>query len=194
MKRFFTAMVLSAAFLLTSCASKATMESTESIVNSPFECDMKMIFEDQEFGGKLRKTDIGVYEADFTSPDTLEGVILSFNGNDVTASYKGLSFTVPKKALPVKSALLNFFSVVDNLAQSDKIEGTEKDGVIFINGENESGEYSLECDSKECDIDSFKMKNFGVRMEFENFTPVENKENVGEAVSEAPAEVTETVS
>lgn len=185
MKRFLIVLMMMTAILFTSCASRTTMESAEADLGSPFECDMKMIFEDNEFGGKLRKIDTGIWEADFTSPDTLEGVLLSINGNDVTASYKGLSFTVPKKALPVKSVLLNFISAVDKIAESEETEGTENDGIMLIDGENESGEYTLGLDMKTGDLCSFEMKNFGVKMEFENFTVKEAPAQIGEAVSDA---------
>lgn len=183
MKRFLIVLMMMTAIMLTSCTGKTTMKSAESDLGSPFECDMKMIFEDSEFGGKIRKTDAGIWEADFTSPDTLDGVVLSFNGNDVTASYKGLSFTVPKKALPVKSVLLNFISAAESIAASEETEGTENDGIMLIKGENESGEYTLGLDAKTGDLCSFEMKNFGVKMKFENFTVTGTPSQTGEAVS-----------
>ena len=103
-----------------------------------------------------------------------------FSGNDVTASYKGLSFTVPKKALPVKSILTNFITTVDTLAAAPELQGSEKDGVMTVTGETESGTYTLTMDTKSGLLNSFSMKNIPVQINFENM----------QVLSTQPAETT----
>lgn len=181
MKRLFLLMVLAiSVFMFTGCSERKTLDSARSSLNSAFECDMKMNYDNSEFDARLKRIEPGVWETEFTSPDTLAGVKLMFSGNDVTASYKGLSFTVPKKALPVKSILTNFITTVDTLAAAPELQGSEKDGVMTVTGETESGTYTLTMDTKSGLLNSFSMKNIPVQINFENM----------QVLSTQPAETT----
>lgn len=170
--------------LMTGCGSKTKMESAKANLDSAFECDMKIFYDDSEFDGKLTRMGMGEWETCFTAPDSLDGVMLSFSGKDVTASYKGLSFTVPKKALPIKSILTNLMNVVDELAAAGELECTGKNGVMVSKGETEGGEYELSIDAETGCISGFEMKNVGVKMEFENVEINAGSHMIGNAVSE----------
>lgn len=186
MKRFIlTVAMLLTALAFVGCGKKTTMESAKANLDSAFECDMKMVYEDTEFGGRLKRIESGVWEASFTSPDSLDGLVLSFSGNDASASYKGLSFTVPKKALPVKSILTNLMTAVDTLAEGDELSGHEEDGMMKITGENETGEYVLDIDMKTGFISLFEMKNLGVTMSFENAVTGTADYKLGETAAES---------
>lgn len=52
----------------------------------------------------------------------------------MTASYKGLGFSVPQSAMPAKSVLSQMIQVVDELAQQEEITGKEQDGCVSVEG------------------------------------------------------------
>ncbi len=169
MKRLlFLIIALVTAAVFSGCGGKHTVKDVKSGLDSSFECDMDIVYDDSEFAGKLLRKQSGEWEAEFTMPDTIAGVKLSFVNRDVTASYKGLTFTVPKSALPVKSILVNLINVVDELASSDELECTSKDGMLIVRGEIDQGKYVLNIDEKTYQIVSFDMENSDVHMEFKN--------------------------
>ncbi|HBI86087.1 MAG TPA: hypothetical protein DDX71_07390 [Ruminococcus sp.] len=84
------------------------------------------------------------WEAEFSAPPALAGVLLRFDGNSVSASYKGLAFSVPKTALPAKNMLVLVTGILDKTAALDTIPCTEQsDGTWDAAGESEAGSYTL---------------------------------------------------
>ena len=73
---------------------------------------------------------------EFSSPNTLAGVLLSYRDDNVEASYKGLSFSVPKSALPLKAIISSLIDVVDTTAELPEISGEEKKTVKYLLREN----------------------------------------------------------
>lgn len=90
-----------------------------------------------------RYTD-GLWEAAFTEPPTLAGVVLSFDGNACSASYKGLAFTVPKTALPAKNMLAALTESLDAAAAAESLACTQQeDGTWSTDGQCAAGSYTL---------------------------------------------------
>lgn len=189
MKRLFLLIIaLVTAAVFSGCGGKHTVKDVKAGLDSSFESDMKITYDDSEFAGKIVRNGSGEWEVEFTMPETIAGVKLTFINRDVTASYKGLTFTVPKSALPVKSMLVNFINVVDELASSDKVECTAKDGILVMQGEIDQGKYDLNVDEKTCKILSFDMENSDVHMEFQNMVIKDKQDKLPEDVSQEPAQ------
>ena len=99
---------------------------------------------------------------------TLAGVVLDFSGGEVTASYKGLGFSVPQSAMPAKSVLSQMILVVDELAQQEEITGKEKDGGVAVEGESEGNPYTLTL-TESGDLAGFSLENFDAELTFTQF-------------------------
>lgn len=190
MKRFIIAFITLMMITMVSCGQKKTVDSSGSGLGSTFTCDMVLLYEDSEYCGKINRTDIRSWEIEFSSPETLAGVKLSFVNDDVTASYKGLDFTVPKKALPVKSVLSNFITVVDEISSQEKMQCVEKDGELVVEGQIDQGEYELVINEKNGTISSFEMKNTNVVIEFENVITGSSNVSVSQTSQTTVAEST----
>lgn len=186
MKRLIiTFVLLISVIVLTGCGEKKTMKSAKTGLSSAFSCDMKLLYDDSEFCGKITRSGTGLWNIEFTAPETLAGVKLSFINDDVTASYKGLDFTIPKKAMPVKSIISNLISAVDELAGSEEMQCVTNDGEIIVEGELEQGEYKLVMDEKSGCVKSFEMKNIKAYLTFENVS-----DNVSDASMPVTSEAT----
>ena len=138
--------------------------------------------------GTLRRFGDGLWEAEFDTPNTLSGVKLSFSEGNVTASYKGLSFSVPQSALPVKAMMLNLIEAVDENARLEELKGEEKDDTLEISGKLEGGDYVLIVD-KEGKLIGFEMSNNKLVI-----TLSEHKEISGEQPSTEQSSGEETTS
>jgi hypothetical protein len=111
----------------------------------------------------------GIWQAEFLSPNTLAGVILIFEGENVSANYKGLSFSVPKNALPYKIALTEFFEVTDSVADKSKIQCEKKSGKYVIDGSTDQGGYTLKLDQKSGCVSEFSMPNINLEMKLNDY-------------------------
>lgn len=167
MKKLFTSVfIFFAVFSLTGCSSP--MKSTEKCPNnlsSPFSADMVLALDKLNAEGKISRLGDGEWEVEFESPNTLSGVCMKFSSGNVTASYKGLNFSVPRSALPAKAMLLNLIDAVDTNARSEELKGASNEGMLEISGSLECGDYVITVDDKGY-IHSFSMPNNLLKIAF----------------------------
>lgn len=189
-----------AAFLTSICLASCSVpvkEKAESPngLNSSFSSSVSVALDEMNAEGTVKRFGNGMWEVEFSSPNTLSGVMLSFSEGNVTASYKGLNFSVPQSALPVKAMMLNLITAADDLAKNEELSGSEKDGMIEISGSLDGGEYTLTVDKKG-NIASFSMPGSKLKMNFSDVQPITGEtpaESTTAAVTEAAsAETSQT--
>lgn len=189
-KYFMLAMPASA--ILTGCISTPATEisSVPDCLAGSFSSEIHIISGENEFNADITKSD-KIWNAEFSQPSTLSGVELVFEDGMVSASYKGLAFSIPKDALPVQSALQNLILVSDNLealncetsddedSNTSDIKCTVEKDLCSIKGTIDNGEFELITDKQGIPF-TFTMENFNLTIEFSNFSKntsdtVENK-------------------
>lgn len=153
---------------LCACGSKSSVKFQPKL-GGAFTVNAQIMYGEQESAAVVKRLGMSSWDIEFSSPNTLAGVVLSYRENNVEASYKGLSFSVPKSALPLKAIILTLTDVVDSMSQLDEIECEEKDGSFIYEGENEQGKYVLEMD-KNGGLSKFTMKNLNLEITFTDFT------------------------
>lgn len=182
MKRLVTfAMTILTAVLMAACSVTGKDETTRpnSLADS-FQAAVSVTLGELEAEGTLKRFGSGMWDIEFSSPNTLSGIKLSFSDGNVDASYKGLSFSVPQAALPVKSMMLNLISAVDDLAANGELSGVEENGMLKIEGTLDGGDYILTLD-KEGKISSFEMPNNDLVIAFTEVTELSGIETPTEA-------------
>lgn len=174
MKRLITfAIAAITAVCLFSCAvTGGDKTSKPNGLGSHFQAAASVVLGDLEAEGTVKRFGDGMWEIEFSSPNTLAGIKLEFNDGSVDASYKGLSFSVPQSALPVKAMMLNLISAVDSTAGSEQLTGTEENGLLKISGTLDGGDYELTVDENG-DLASFAMPNNKLTMNFSDVTPID---------------------
>lgn len=146
-------------FVFTACSSPMNASTKrQNNLNCSFTAKMTVSLDKLTAEGTITRIDDGKWEAEFESPNTLSGVKLCFEDNTVNASYKGLNFSVPKSALPVKAMLTNLISAVDAAAREEELHGTENEGLLNINGTLDGGDFILSVDNNGY-IHTFEMPN-----------------------------------
>lgn len=195
MKKFAACFIVCVMMVISLCAcGGGGNTSCKPNLNCTFSVNAEIQYDDMTAAAVITRIDKGNWDVEFSEPDTLSGVVLSFRDNNVEASYKGLSFSVPKSALPLKSMLLSFIDAADNLAEKDEITGDKKDEEIVVNGESEMGKYVIKFNDKNL-LSGFEMENLNLVMIFKDFTvkecETETTETTGTEATEA-AETTET--
>lgn len=183
---------------MTGCSSP--MKATEKCPNnldSAFSAKMSFSLDKLNAEGTIKRLADGEWETEFESPNTLSGVCLKFSSGNVTASYKGLAFSVPRSALPAKAMLLNLIDAVDSNARSEELKGTVNEDMLELSGSLESGEYTITVNDNGY-ISSFAMPNNLLKIAFSDMEvlssqqPSQTQPALTAAVSETTASATET--
>lgn len=161
--------LLAGAVMLSGCSSPVGGETgAAQKLSGSFTTEMTMNMEEQTVSGTLSRMGDGMWRVSFAEPATLAGVVLDFSGGEVTASYKGLAFSVPQTAMPAKSILSSLILVVDDLAKQEHISG-EKDGdYVSVEGELEGSPYLLRL-SAGGELAGFEMDNMDTVLTFTDF-------------------------
>lgn len=132
--------------LCTACNAQQSKEPFSSSLAPAYSIQADMTYGERDSHAlcKLSRQNSGIWEAEFTEPSSLSGVILTFEENAVSANYKGLAFTVPKSALPAKSMLMLMTDVFDALGEMESLPCKEADNNQWkLEGESEGGSYTV---------------------------------------------------
>lgn len=167
MKRLISfAVMIITAVMCVACSSPIKSEtSRKNGLNCAFESSVNITIDKLNAEGVIKRFGDGVWDVEFSTPNTLSGVKLAFDSGNVTASYKGLDFSVPQSALPVKAMMLNLIEAVDTNARLDELKGSENDNVLEVSGSLDGGEYVI-CVGKDGRLISFEMENNKLKMIF----------------------------
>jgi len=154
-------------FLLTSCnAPGSETVQVKDIFSEPFTSTATIVTDDLEATGQLSRYGMENWDIEFSEPSSLSGVTLIFDGTNSEASYKGLSFSMPKSAVPVNSMLLCLATAVDEISASTEKNCTSNDGVLTFKGSTDCGDYILTVDEGTGNLTEFQMKNLNLVMTF----------------------------
>ncbi len=171
MKKMLLGMVsITGLLLCTACGGgEGGSAKTQQRLDESFSASFVMEIDGTTAEGTVTKYDDGIWSAEFYSPSEVAGVVLDFMGEDVTASYKGLAFSVPQAAMPSKALLLRLIGAVDETAAQEHINGSEKDGLIECEGELEGEPYMLYL-NKDGSLAEFRLNNMNGFITFSEFT------------------------
>lgn len=178
------------ACILSGCAMNAQETAFAPQLSAAYAVDAEMEYAGGEHAVlTLTRYGAGEWDAAFSEPQTLAGVVLSFDGNAVSASYKGLAFTVPKSAMPAKTVLSAATDVLDSLDGLDQIPCTQaEDGTWSSTGESEAGSYTLTF-AADGSLSGFSVPSQPLTITFTGYRVYETAETTAPAVSEtAPPE------
>lgn len=192
MKRIFTfALTFAVVFCLTACSMpKGGSSSRRNGLDSAFSAAVSITLDRLEAEGEMKRFGDGVWEIEFSEPNTLSGVKLEFSEGSVVASYKGLAFSVPQSALPMKAMMLNLMRAVDENAKLEELSGEAEGDMLKISGRLDGGDYTLTVDG-EGRLCGFEMPNNKLTMKLSDIRTAD----IADASTEPSAEaVTETAS
>ena len=189
----FTASVLLFITILCLAACNVPLKKTSARQNgldSAFTANAVIELEKLRAEGIVKRFGENSWEIEFSSPNSLSGVTLKFAEGTAEASYKGLSFSVPQSAVPVKAMMLNLIRAVDENAHLEQLKGSEKDDSLEVSGDTDGGSYTLTVDSSGM-LKGFSMPNYKLNMTFSDIAPIGDAPT--ETLPETSAETTEYI-
>lgn len=134
-----------ACMLLCGCDSGASASEFTPKTDPTFSVRAEMSYGDDDKAELLlTRYEEDHWDAAFDQPPSLAGVVLTMEGEAVSANYKGLSFTVPKSALPAKAMLLLITDVLEELWDEESLPAVaNEDDTWTVSGESEAGSYTV---------------------------------------------------
>lgn len=157
--------------LLPSCGKQKTEASPD--VNRLFTATASIVYDDFEAQATVSRLGDDMWEVEFTSPKTLAGVKLFYNGEDITASYLGLNFSIPESAAPTKSMLTMLFQSFDQAAAGAPLPFTEEDGISVFTGTGDFGKFMLSVDNASGNPVSFEIPEEKLSVQFADYTVIQ---------------------
>ncbi len=194
MKRIVAALCMCALLLSgTGCSLQTSSGNVSNRMSGAFTSDVTMTTSDSETKAALTRYGTDAWRVVFTEPAALSGVQLDFVDDEVTASYKGLEFSVPQSAQAVRTMLEELMEIVDEMALEPTLEGTEEDGSIVCEGEIDEGDYTLTFAEDGTPL-SFSLPCYGLTVTFDTFAENGSAQEPSDTVPEAtsPASEAET--
>ena len=86
---------------LTGC--QAVTDENAAPVTTGFSCEAAIRYKDMDITGLLTRSGAGTLSLEFLSPDTLKGIVATWDGEKVTASLYGMSIDLPPDTLPASA-------------------------------------------------------------------------------------------
>lgn len=194
MKRIFTfALTFAVLLCLTACSMPGgSSSSRRNGLDSAFSAAVSITLDRLGAEGELKRFGDGVWEIEFSEPNTLSGVKLEFSEGSVVASYKGLAFSVPQSALPMKAMMLNLMRAVDENAKLEELSGEAEGDMLRISGRLDGGDYILIVD-RDGRLCGFEMPNNKLTMKLSDIRTADTADVSTEPSTEPSTEAsTET--
>ena len=168
MKRIFAG-VSAIAILLTGCtAVPGTPGKTPNRMAGRFAAEVTLTAAENECHAVLTRYGTDAWCIELTDPPALDGVKLDFLDDEVTASYKGLEFSVPQSAQALRTEFAELMDAVDSFAALTELDTQTKDDALVCEGELETGSYTLTFPPAGTPV-QFELPAYGLCIRFDAF-------------------------
>ncbi len=170
MRRMFAFIGMSALLLSAGgCAIAGTPGTIDNRMTGSFSADVTLSTADGETKGTLTRYGNEAWSMVFSEPKALAGVQLDFLDDEVTASYKGLEFSVPQSAQAVRTMLEELMDLVDEKAEDTAWEGKQEEDRVVFECELDDTACTLSFQEDGTPIE-YTLPSYGLTLYFDSFT------------------------
>lgn len=165
----FTGMCIVLVCLCTLTACQSPADEPEQPVVTGFACDVEATYGDMAVSGHLSRGAAGTLELKLSEPATLNGLTMTWDGDQVTLGMHGLTFGVDPAAVEQTALGKGLLSALDAALGSHGGARTE-DNAVSTKGESVSGEFELLSDPETGNLLSLRVPALSLTATFSNFT------------------------
>ena len=140
--RRLAGLALCAILLLTGCRSQQAAEP----VSHDFSCTVQAVYRELAVEGTLTRTSAGTLTLVFSEPPTLDGLTARWDGETVTLSMYGMSFSVDPAAVPESALGEELLAAFDSALRGEGEQRIEN-GKRIVSGNGANGAYTLVFDA-----------------------------------------------
>lgn len=156
------------AVLLMCSACSGKINQPEKPATTGFECDVDMTYQDMQLGGHLTRESAGALKLDFTSPASLDGISMLWDGETITMKAGALSFGVDPDAVPESALGRCLLDALDTGYRGEE-NGEITDEGLAISGQSVNGQFEILADPATGHLLSMKIPKLNVTAHFSNF-------------------------
>ena len=166
MKKIAALFVVFVLSLCVSCA-KSEGEKREIYTNLPFTSLVEINYGELSLEARLTYRNAASSSLEVLSPDSLEGLIFEYNGEETRAFYKGISFALGSlnSSLP-SAAKLIFSSLISASNQNNTHDAGDQ---FIISGKLDSASYQLYFNKKSGYLEKFVCPSLKFEAKFKEF-------------------------
>ena len=158
---------------LSACNIGKEKKTAAPDLNKLFSCTADISYGDFKASATMKRLGNSMWDVEFVSPASLAGVKLSYNGEEIKASYKGLTFSIPKDAAPVKGVLSMIFKSIDKSAEKVDMPFKEKDGIKLFSGESDQGDFTISMDKSNGSLVAFEIPSKKLDVKFADYKVIQ---------------------
>lgn len=133
------AAVLCAALITCSCGKDRQSAKPETIPED-FSKSAEITLDDNVYCADFRRGGSDIWECEFTSPETIEGLKITCSGDLCTLDFKELSYTLDRADVPQYSVVSLVTKTLETLISGKELSCTESGGTVtergVVNGED----------------------------------------------------------
>ena len=120
----------------------------------------------------LNRLGNGVWDINFTKPDNINGLGVSYQNENMKITYKGLAFSIPRDDIPIKSIVTNLTSILDNVSLGKNVDFRKDGDKVIAKGKTDSGSYKVTFDEKTGSLVSMELEDIDLTANFSGYKPM----------------------
>lgn len=155
------------------CSAKGsvTEQSYEKLaaqMQRPFEAKAKIKAGEMEICADFNKTAPGYAVMTITQPQSISGMTLKYNGEDITVGFKGMEIELSEKS-PITQGLIKLLvNAVDKSAQASGVKISAENESLTLSGKGESGTFNIVLDAKTHSVVSISLPDCELECQFDD--------------------------
>lgn len=120
----------------------------------------------------LNRLGSGSWEINFSKPDNINGLTVSYQNGNANINFKGLSLSMNRDDIPMKAIVSNITSVLDKLSTGKDVKYTKSNGIITAKGAIDNSNFEVVMNEKNKSLISLNMKDIGLEATFSDYKPM----------------------
>ena len=156
-------------FLMATMTACSKIKGYEQPIVVDFECDANIQYKDMQMEGHITRVTTGMMKLEITSPDTIKGLVMEWDGAGISVTLNGVTFQVEPESLPVSGLGKSLLDVLDSAQNLQKIEGKVTDNGLVISGQGQNGTYQMISDPDNGHLKSISVPDLNLIVIIKNF-------------------------
>ncbi len=183
MRKYLTyaAAAVSAACMLTSCKPEFTAKKPD--ISGLYSCTADVLWGETDAEITLKRLGNGDWDVAFSSPDTLNGLSVSFRDGDTHCEMNGISADMKKDDIPDGSLFELICGTLDEAAlNTSSLQEAENE--LILKGRTDSGAYELVFEPETLTLCGIRIPDCELEAVIEDFAPITEAQPITETSAE----------
>lgn len=150
-------------------AKDAPPAQTLKGITAPFDAKARIKMQNMDISADINRTSEKCITIKINEPSSIKGMAFSYNGEDITASFKGLTATLDENSKLVSSMAEIIVNSLDKAAEKEGVGVSLDGGAVLIDGKGESGEFQIRLDKNDGSLATLSLPELDFECRFDDF-------------------------